>query len=104
MGTSRSAVTPESSSLDDGLWCRAAKVLSRQTPTQLLLLPAREGEPVCLTGPGRYVWELLREPTAIPEVVAVLSEAYGVEADQVRADLDRLLHELVRRRLITRPA
>ena len=45
MGTSRSVATPASTGLDEGLWCRAERVLSRHTPTRLLLLPAGGGEP-----------------------------------------------------------
>jgi len=66
---------------------RAPHVLWRRTLDTVLLLPPGIDEPFVLAGTGPALWELLAEPRALDDLVAVLAAAYEADPDVVAADV-----------------
>lgn len=88
-----------------GRWVRAPGVLScahGDTTTILALREGRRGRYLTLNQVGSLVWtHLLRDPDADP-IPSWLAEQYGIPdaVDSIRADVQSLLIELRRRRLL----
>ena len=53
-----------------------------------------------LDGVGSRVWELVREPVRVSDVVDAISAEYDVEAERCEADVIAFLRQLVARGLI----
>jgi hypothetical protein len=77
-------------------WRRRPDALWRRSLDAVLVLPAGSDEPVTLAGTGPALWELLAEPCTVPQLAAVLAEAYEAEPAVVEADLAPVVGELVR--------
>ena len=68
----------------------------------LFLIDEEEKSIHALEPLGRAIWLLLLEPTAIGEIVALLSEAFpGVPRGRIAADVRRLLSDLEDSNLIS---
>lgn len=65
-----------------------------------MVLPVDHGELFDLTGSGLAVWDVLASPHTVAEAVAELLERYEGVTDQVAADLEPVLEELLRRRAV----
>ena len=81
-------------------YVRSERVLWRRTADGVVVLPVDHGELFDLTGSGLAVWDLLATPHTVTEAAAELLERYEGVRDQVAADLERVLDELLRRRAV----
>src|SRR5262245_31321457 len=53
-----------------------------------------------LNSVGTFVWEMLRQPRKVAEILAGMLEKFEVDSDRCEADLMALLHRLSDERLI----
>ncbi|PTE21109.1 PqqD family protein [Cereibacter changlensis JA139] len=49
---------------------------------------------------GQYVWSLLAEPASIDSLVEQVAARYGIPVERSRADVQQLIDELARHRLV----
>jgi Coenzyme PQQ synthesis protein D (PqqD) len=77
-------------------WRRRPDALWRRSLDAVIVLPLGADEPITLTGTGPALWELLSEPCTVPQLAAVLSEAYHEAPATVEADVRPVVDELVR--------
>ena len=76
------------------VWRRREDVLWRRSLDAVSLLPVGVDEPMTLPGTGAAVWDLLEEPATLPELVAILADAYDEDPPVVDRDVRELLAEL----------
>jgi hypothetical protein len=84
---------------DEVAYRRSAGVLSRRVGQEVIVASA-EGDPYLLTGTGLAMWNLLRTPRTVSELVRELSTAYGAPPADVGSDVEPFLAELVSRGLV----
>ena len=66
------------------------------------LLDLRSNTYFSLNDTGRFVFEALQEPLTPDEVAARVADHYDVGVDECRRDVEALLTDLVRHRLVDR--
>lgn len=49
---------------------------------------------------GARIWDILQKPCTYEEIVAFIGEQYAVDQVQLESDLDRLLEDMLRAKLI----
>lgn len=78
-------------------YVRSDAVLTREVETAVLLLRPEGGDVLSLSGAGTTIWELLRRPMTLDELVQQLVERYHVApadiADDVRETVGSLLEQ-----------
>jgi hypothetical protein len=74
---------------------RVASVLWRRSGAAVLFLPPGAPDPLTLTGSGPEIWELLLEPRTLDALVTLLATAHGADRNQVRADIEPVLDQLL---------
>jgi Coenzyme PQQ synthesis protein D (PqqD) len=82
----------------DVVYGHAAQVLSRRVGGDVVVAAA-VGEPYILTGTGLTIWNLLRTPRSLTELIREVSVAYGTTPAAVRADVLSFVAELRSRHL-----
>lgn len=90
---------PEPAPTVEGYWCRRSDVLHRETATTLLL-SRRAGQVLALSGAGLDIWELLRRPRSVPDMIDDLVKRYDVDPDAIADDVHRTVQELIARQLV----
>lgn len=85
--------------MPDVAYRRSPAVLSRRVGEEVIVA-STEGEPHLLTGTGLTIWNLLRTPRTVPELVRKLTAAYGAPRASVRSDVQPFLADLVSRGLV----
>ena len=78
----------------------APDVLSTQLGSEHVMLNLRDGTYYGLDEVGSRIWMLLQTPIQVAGICDVIAGEYDVDADRCRADVFRLLHELMRRGLV----
>ena len=78
-------------------------VHERYSASRLLLLPSR-GDAVELNGPAALVWELLREGSAVEEIVRLVAEAYHEDPKVVTPLVHSTVEQLHDHGLVTTAA
>ncbi len=78
----------------------APDVLSTQLGTEQVMLNLRDGTYYGLDEVGSRIWMLLQSPVQVGSICDAIAGEYDVEADRCRADVFRLLHELMQRGLV----
>jgi hypothetical protein len=78
-------------------------VVYREFEGEAIVLELESGTYFGLDEVGARVWRLIAEGTSRDDIVARLMTEYDVEEPRLRADLDGLLAELARRRLVELP-
>jgi hypothetical protein len=81
-------------------YTRADRALWRRTHDAVVLLPLGDAEPVTISEPAARLWDALAEPTSLDEALAAVRLANTSE-QPTREDLEDLLADLARRRLVT---
>jgi len=74
---------------------RVPAVLWRRSGTAVVFLPPGAPDPLTLAGSGPEIWELLAEPRTLDALVTLLAAAHGADPDQVRADVEPVLDQLL---------
>lgn len=74
--------------------------VSTELEGEAVILGLADGIYYGLDGVGALVWERLREPCSVAELVGAVTAAYAVDAETAERDLLALLAELAERRLI----
>lgn len=74
--------------------------LSTTVDGESVILHADAGKYYGFNEVGTYVWELLQEPHTVEGVVQSVHEAYDVEYERCREDVEDLLAELVEKDLV----
>lgn len=85
-------------------YVRTDAVLTREVETAVLLLRPDGGEVLSLSGSGTAIWELLRRPMTMEELVQKLAERYHVAPDRIAEDVRGTVHSLLDRSLLRQAA
>jgi hypothetical protein len=75
-------------------------VLCRLIGGEAVLLNLKTKSYVGLNPVATRMWKLLQESPSVEHAYEVLLDEYDVEGDQLRHDLDKFVHDLVRQELI----
>jgi hypothetical protein len=75
-------------------------VLSREVHGEAVLLHLDTGEYFGLDEVGARIWQLIAEKGDLQEVAAAMYEEYDADEASIAADLNRIVDELVAKRLI----
>lgn len=70
------------------------QILWSELKDEIVMMNIDEGSYFSLQGPSARVWELLKEPTSVKAVHAVLIEEYDVPAEQCQQELLGLIQSL----------
>ncbi len=77
------------------VWRRDARALWRRSGQRAIVLAPGRDDHLLLTGTAYAIWQLLTEPMDESAVADAVAAAYGVEADQVGAELQPFLEDLL---------
>jgi Coenzyme PQQ synthesis protein D (PqqD) len=75
-------------------------VISRRVGDEIVLVDLQSDEMYSLNSTGARAWELLSEGHDAEAIDETLSDEYGIDREEVQRELERLLDELQRRRLV----
>ena len=79
---------------------RSTSVLWRELDGEAILLDPKEGCSYNLNPAGTLIWKLLDGQHSTSDIVKALCEAYEVEQEQASQDLEQLLDDLRKNKLI----
>jgi hypothetical protein len=79
----------------------SSSVMSRQLGDEFVLLDLASGNYYGLDAVGARIWALLVEGRSPQEVESRLRDEYTVDADALRADLQRLIGDLLDKGLLS---
>lgn len=83
------------------VWERAPEVVWRRSGDRTILMGRATGDVLIVEGIGVPMWDVLERPVSEDDLVAELSDRFGVEADHVREELTSFLVELQSIGLVT---
>lgn len=82
-------------------YVRRHDVLTREVETAVLLLRPGGGDVLSLSGAGTAIWDLLRRPMTLDDLVHTLAERYHVAPEdivhEVRSTVDSLVEQALLR-------
>lgn len=81
---------------------RAPNVIFKQVGEELVLLDFDGAVYYGLDEVGARIWQLLGETDSVDAIVTALAGEYDAPAEEIRADVERLLEELAARGLLVR--
>jgi hypothetical protein len=76
------------------VWERAPEVVWRRSGDRRILMGPSSEDVLVIEGTGGPIWDALEQPAAADDLVADLSDRFGVRAEDVRAELASFLAEL----------
>ena len=74
-------------------------VLSREVNSEQLILSFEAGEYFGLDGVGGFIWNEIRNPIKVSEVIENVVGKYDVTREDAEADIIELLNQLIEQRL-----
>jgi hypothetical protein len=83
-----------------GAWKHSGRVAWRKVADEAVILDVEDASYFSLRGPGLRMWELLGQRKAPAEIVRALAGEYDAPEKAIAEDLDRLVRELRREKLI----
>jgi hypothetical protein len=75
-------------------------IVAEAVGAELILLDLDQGSAFRLNATGKVVWQLARQARTGAEIARQLAVTFAAPPDQVERDVDRVLGELVRHRLL----
>lgn len=78
----------------------AENALSTTIDSETVILHRDVGKYYGLNEVGTFIWELLQEPRSVDDLCHEVVEAYGVERERCRNDIEELLVDLAEKDLI----
>lgn len=84
----------------DTVLVAARDQVSAELEGEAVILGLADGVYYGLDGVGALVWERLREPRSVAELVGAVTAAFDVDAETAERDLLALLRELAERGLV----
>jgi 4-aminobutyrate aminotransferase-like enzyme len=82
---------------DDRRFRATERVAAKEVGGELVLLDLEEASFFVARGTGPRVWDLVEGGASIEEVVHAVSVRYGQNEDEVRADVEAFVSDLVER-------
>lgn len=79
---------------------RDTSVLWRELDGEAILLNSKEGYSYNLNPVGTLIWKLLDGQHSAEDITIAVCEAYEVEAEQARQDIELLLADLLTNKLV----
>ena len=76
-------------------WHRHPRALWRRSSDRVVVLAPGHDEPLLLEGTGSVIWELLDEPIAEADLIALLAEAAGEDPRRIGPQVQAFLADLV---------
>jgi Coenzyme PQQ synthesis protein D (PqqD) len=89
---------------DEKITLRAEDVVWREVADELVVLELTTSTYLTLNGTAKRIWEGLSSGTTVDELVAMVSDHYGVPLDTARSDVESFLEALDERSLLDRAA
>jgi hypothetical protein len=85
-------------------YVRTHDVLTREVETAILLLRPKGGDVLSLSGAGTAIWDLLRRPMTLDDLVHSLAERYHVAPEDIVNDVRDTVDSLLEQALLRRAA
>jgi len=82
---------------EDRRYRATERVAAKEVGGELVLLDLEEGSFFVARGTGPRVWDLVEDGASIEEVIRAVAERYGKGEDEVRADVEAFVSDLVER-------
>jgi hypothetical protein len=82
---------------EDRRYRASERVAAKEVGGELVLLDLEKGSFFVARGTGPRVWDLVEGGASIEEVVHAVSARYGQDEDEVRADVEAFVSDLVER-------
>jgi hypothetical protein len=82
---------------DDRRFRASERVAAKEVGGELVLLDLEEGSFFVARGTGPRVWDLVGGASSVEEVVRAVADRYGKAPDEVRADVEAFVSDLVER-------
>ncbi len=79
----------------------SADVVSRVVDGEAVLLDLESGKYFGLNEVGSFVWERIQTPASTDDLLSALHDAFDVDMDTLRADLDELVTDLEAKGLVS---
>ncbi len=76
------------------IWERAPEALWRRSGDRRILMGPSTEDVLVVEGTGVPIWDALEQPASEEDLVAELSESFGVQAEEVRGEVESFLTEL----------
>jgi hypothetical protein len=83
---------------------RSHRALFRRVGDEVLVAVPGDGEVVSLFGTGTAIWESIAHPASVAELARTLAEEYGASPDEIAADIETFLDQLLEKRVVERHA
>jgi hypothetical protein len=82
---------------DDRRFRATDRMAAKEVGGELVLLDLEEGSFFVARGIGPRVWDLVAGGASVEEVVGAVADRYGKAPEEVRADVEAFVSELVER-------
>jgi hypothetical protein len=82
---------------DDRRYRATDRAAAKEAGGELVLLDLEDGSFFVARGTGPRVWDLVAGGASIEEVVRAVAERYGMGEEEVRADVEAFVSDLVER-------
>jgi len=82
---------------DDRRFRAAERVAAKEVGGELVLLDLEDGSFFVARGTGPRVWDLVAGGASVEEIVRAVADRYGKAPEEVRADVEAFVSELVER-------
>ena len=80
---------------------RAQKILASEVDNETMLLSIENSKYYGMADTANYIWEMIKEPMRLDQIVHHLTTVYNVEEKQCLNDVQTFLGELLKANLIT---
>jgi|GEM_PF-6310492 len=84
-------------------WHRHPRALWRRSSDRIIVLAPGQSDLLLLEGTGAVIWELLADPTAEHELVALLADATGTDRAVIAPEVAAFLTQLATEEVIRQP-
>jgi hypothetical protein len=90
-----------SSLLPSSVVVRANTILASEVDDETMLLSMENSKYYGMADTANYIWEMIKEPMRLDQIVHHLTTVYNVDDKQCLKDVQTFLEELLRSNLIT---
>lgn len=95
-------------SFEETIYKKSDSIISREIEGELLIIPISSGigdmedEIYSMNETGKAIWDQLDGTQSVSQIIQILQDEFEATTEELRWDLESLLIELVRRKMIVR--
>jgi hypothetical protein len=82
---------------DDRRFRAGDRVAAKEVGGELVLLDLEDGSFLVARGTGPRVWDLVSSSVGVEEIVRTVAARYGKPPEEVRADVEQFVEDLIER-------